>query len=355
MKFPLDCEENVEQSLLFWICRFVKYKLNSLSNKEVKDPPTLSRVTFALTKGVKNLEELDVLVKKARNAGLTGINTYFTPLKKMVELLTLHNLYSLKQIDEELLSDFLASSTGGLSDATKKNYRIAVLAFFGYLDKQNEEDGKAHVYDISLKQWRGIAGNRGEKLPEFLSELELERFLQAIDNAKFKSNGERNKLIVKIIAYTGIRVSEALNIKKRDITKEGDHFMIRIRGKGNKYRIVLIKQHLISTLLSHLLASSSCNDGLVFCNRTGNKMTQAYISRIVEQILFQAGIRKEKNGAHMLRHTFATLLYRKRKDIILVQEALGHASLNTSRIYTHFDNNRLKEAAKVAEDLARRV
>lgn len=80
-------------------------------------------------------------------------------------------------------------------------------------------------------------------------------------------------------------------------------------------------------------------------------MTQAYVSRIVEQVLFQAGIRKAKNGAHMLRHTFATLLYRKRKDIVLVQEALGHASLNTSRIYTHFDNDRLKEAATVASEL----
>lgn len=352
MKFPLDCEENVDKSLLFWLGRFVKHKLNSLSNKELRDPPTLSRVTFALTKGVQNIEELDVLVKKARNAGMTGINTYFNPLKKMIQMFSLHKLYSLKQIDEELISDFLASATGGLSDATKKNYRIAILSFFGFLDKQNEEDGKSHVFDINLKQWRGLGGKSGDKLPEFLNEDELDRFLTAIDNAQFKSNSDRNRLIVKLIAYTGMRVSEALNVKQRDITSEGEYYMIRIRGKGNKYRVVMIKQHLIRTLLSNVTKCSTCRDGLVFCNRSGNKMTQAYISRIVEQILFQAGIRKEKNGAHMLRHTFATLLYRKRKDIILVQEALGHASLNTSRIYTHFDNERLKEAAKVAEGLA---
>ncbi|PID47845.1 MAG: integrase [Proteobacteria bacterium] len=352
MKYPLDCEENVQKSLLFWLSRFVKYKLNSLSNKELKDPPTLARVTFALTKGVGNLEELDILVKKARNAGMTGINTYFNPLKKMLEMFSLYNLYSLKQIDEELISDFLASSTGGLSDATKKNYRIAILSFFSYLDKQNEEDGKAHVYDISLKHWRGLSGKSGEKLPEFLNEDELEKFLQAIEDAKFKTNGDRNKLIIKMICYTGMRVSEALNIKQRDISDDREHFIIRIRGKGNKYRIVMIKKSIISTLLSNVLKTTSCKNGLVFCNRSGNKMTQAYVSRIVEQILFQAGIRKEKNGAHMLRHTFATLLYRKRKDIVLVQEALGHASLNTSRIYTHFDNERLKEAASVAEDLA---
>ncbi len=352
MKYPLDCEQSVEGSLIFWLCRFVKYKLNSLSNKELKDPPALSKVIFTLTKGVKNIDELDTLVKQARNAGLTGINTYFNPLKKMTQMFCLQNLYSLKQIDEELISDFLASSTGGLSDATKKNYRIAVLSFFSYLDKQNEEDGKAHVFDIGLKHWRGLSGKSGEKLPEFLSETELDRFLTAIDEAKFKTNSDRNKLIIKLIVYTGIRVSEAMNIKHKDITKDEQHFIIRIRGKGNKYRVVMIKQHLISALLQNVLQTCMCNDGLVFCNKKGGKLTQAYVSRVVEQILLQAGIRKEKNGTHMLRHTFATLLYKKRKDIVLVQEALGHASLNTSRIYTHFDSNRLKEAAQVAEDLA---
>ncbi len=355
MKYPLDCEETVELSLLFWLSRFVKHKLNSLSNKELKNPSALSRVTFALTKGVQNIDELDVLVKQARNAGLTGINTYFNPLKKMFEMISYYKLYSLKQIDEELLSDFLASSTGGLSDATKKNYRIAVLGFFSYLDKQNEEEGTAHVYDIALKNWRGLSGDRGEKLPEFLNEDELERFLNAIETSTFNSNTQRNRLIVKLITYTGIRVSEALNIKQKDIISENDCFSIRIRGKGNKHRVVMIKKHLIDALLSSVLSSSTCKDGLVFCNRKGEKMTQAYISRIVEQMLIQAGIRKEKNGAHLLRHTFATLLYKKRKDIVLVQEALGHSSLNTSRIYTHFDSDRLKEAAKVAEDLANKT
>ncbi len=56
----------------------------------------------------------------------------------------------------------------------------------------------------------------------------------------------------------------------------------------------------------------------------------------------------------MLRHTFATLLYKKQKDLVLVQEALGHASLNTSRIYTHFDNDKLKLAAQVAKELSER-
>ena len=352
MKFPLDCKDSFENSFIFWLTRYVKFKLSSLSNKELRDPKAFASVNFALSREIKNIEQLDGLVKSARNAGLTGINTYFNPLKKICETMKFYELSSLKQIDEELLSEILASTTGGLSDASKKNYRISVINFFAFLDKQNEEDGKAHVFDINLKNWGGVSGNKGQKLPEFMGEEEVKKFLEAIEESDFKQNSNRNKLIIKVIIFTGIRVSEALNLKRKDITEDGDLFIIRIRGKGNKYRIVMIKRHLIEDHLNAIAINYINKEGYLFINKKGTRLTQAYVSRIVEQILFKAGIRKEKNGAHMLRHTFATMLYKKQKDLVLVQEALGHASLNTSRIYTHFDSDKLKLAAKVAEDLA---
>ncbi|EHZ5036266.1 tyrosine-type recombinase/integrase, partial [Campylobacter coli] len=344
-----------EKSFLFWLAKYVKFKLNSLSNKELKNPKALAEVNFALTRGVKNIEELDALAKKARNAGLNGVNTYFNPLKKVFEYLNFYKLlHSLKQIDEELIVEVLASITGALSDASKKNYRIAVINFFDFLDKQNEEDEKAHIFNIVLKNWGGITGSKGAKLPEFMNEDELKKFLEAIENSDFKNNTIRNKLIIKIIIFTGIRVSEAINIKLKDISKENELYIIRIRAKGNKYRVVMIKKELIEHLLKDVRVNYLSEDGLLFVNRNGKALTQAYVSRIVEQILFRAGIRKQKNGAHMLRHTFATLLYKKQKDLVLVQEALGHASLNTSRIYTHFDNDKLKLAAQVAKELSER-
>ena len=352
MKFPLDCKDSFDSSFIFWLTRYVKFKLSSLSNKELRDPKALASVNFSLSREIKNIEQLDGLVKSARNAGLTGINTYFNPLKKIYETMKFYELSSLKQIDEELLSEILASTTGGLSDASKKNYRISVINFFAFLDKQNEEDGKAHVFDINLKNWGGVSGNKVQKLPEFMGEEEVKKFLEAIEESDFKQNSNRNKLIIKVIIFTGIRVSEALNLKRKDITEDGDLFIIRIRGKGNKYRIVMIKRHLIEDHLNAIAINYINKEGYLFINKKGTRLTQAYVSRIVEQILFKAGIRKEKNGAHMLRHTFATMLYKKQKDLVLVQEALGHASLNTSRIYTHFDSDKLKLAAKVAEDLA---
>ena len=80
-------------------------------------------------------------------------------------------------------------------------------------------------------------------------------------------------------------------------------------------------------------------------------LSQAYIYKNVENILKYVGIKKEKMGAHMLRHSFATLLYQRHKDLVLVQEALGHADLNTSRIYTHFDKDQLLKAASLMDEL----
>lgn len=353
MKYKLDCKDSVENSLLFWLTRYIKYKLTSLSNKNLLEPKELSSINYNLTKGVQNIKELDGLVKQARNAGISGINTYFNPLKKIYETTIFYGLESLKQIDEEFISEILASVTGGLSDATKKNYRIAAINFFSYLDKQNEENGKSHNFGIELKNWGGISGTSGQKLPEYMSENEIKDFLEAVENADFKNNTHRNKLVIKIIIFTGIRVSEAINLKKKDFSEDGDLYIIRIRGKGNKYRIVMIKKHLIDEHLANLKTHYDNKEGNIFINSKGKPLTQAYISRIVEQILFKAGIRKAKNGAHMLRHTFATMLYQKQKDIVLVQEALGHASLNTSRIYTHFSNDKLKIAANLADEMGK--
>ncbi|MFA9374726.1 MAG: tyrosine-type recombinase/integrase, partial [Poseidonibacter sp.] len=109
----------------------------------------------------------------------------------------------------------------------------------------------------------------------------------------------------------------------------------------------MIKSKVIENDLKNWLDIRVCDDDFLVCNKSGNRLTQSYVSRTVEKILISAGIRKEKNGAHMLRHSFATLLYSKHHDLILVQEALGHADINTSRIYTHFDKDKLKKATEI--------
>ncbi len=349
MRYELDFKNNFENTLLFWIERFVRNKLTTLSNRQVLDKQKLALIIQQLVKGTKSIDELNLIVKDARNIGLAGINTYFNPLLKLYIFCTNLGLASMKEIDEELLSDFLASQTSALSDASKKNHRIALLSFFSYIDKQNENsDGTSTLFKIELKNWGGLSGKSGTKLPSFMNKSEIDRFLSAIDTFEFTDNiGYRNRLILKIIIYTGIRVSEILNLKIKEIYKEDNVYILQIRGKGNKPRVVMIKSSIIENELKNWLDMRVCNSDLLVCNQKGNRLTQAYVSRIVENILIYAGIRKEKNGAHMLRHSFATLLYQKHHDLILVQEALGHADINTSRIYTHFDKERLYKTTEI--------
>ncbi|WP_419769773.1 MAG: tyrosine-type recombinase/integrase [Candidatus Marinarcus sp.] len=354
MRYPIDFLTSFDQTLLFWMERFIKLKLTTLSNRNVKDKNEFNAIIQKLNKGVKNINELKKLSKEARQCGLIGINTYINPLEKLYEQLQSLGFASMKEIDEETIIDFLATYTSGLSDATKKNYRMVVLSFFKYIDKQNEDDeGKSFIYRMELKNWGGLGGNKGQKLPTYMHDEEIERFLNAIEETPFKEYAQaKNRLLIKLILYTGMRVSEALDIQVKDIVKEDGFHIFRISGKGNKQRIAMIKSTYIQKDMNEWLDIKGSTP-LLFCSRTQKRLTQPYVSYIMDKILLYAGIRKEKNGAHMLRHTFATRLYQKNHDLILVQEALGHADLNTSRIYTHFDKERLKAATSVMDDFAK--
>ena len=260
---------------------------------------------------------------------------------------------SMKELDEEVIVDFLAIYTSKLSDATKKNYRMAILSLFKYIDKQNKDDeNNSYIFGFEMKNWAGLGGNRGIKLPTYMHDEEIKRFLDAIDKTPFKLYAQaKNRLLIKIILYTGMRVSEALGIQIKDIVDEDECYIFRISGKGNKQRIAIVKKSSIIKEMKEWLEIRPNNTTLLFCSRTNKPMSQQDVSYIMNKILLYAGIKKEKNGAHMLRHTFATRLYKKNRDLVLVQEALGHADLNTSRIYTHFDKERLKAAITVMDDL----
>ncbi|GAA9638109.1 tyrosine recombinase XerH [Helicobacter pylori] len=354
MKHPLEELKDPIENLLLWIGRFLRYKCTSLSNSQVKDQNKVFECLNELNHACSS-SQLEKVCKKARNVGLLGINTYALPLLKFYEYAQKLSLKSLKSIDEVMLAEFLSIYTGGLSLATKKNYRIALLGLFSYIDKQNQDENeKSYIYNITLKNISGVNQSTGNKLPTHLNNEELEKFLEGIDKIEMSAKVRaRNRLLIKIIVFTGMRSNEALQLKIKDFTLENGCYTILIKGKGDKYRAVMLKAFHIESLLKEWLTERELypvKNDLLFCNQKGSALTQAYLYKQVERIINFVGLRREKNGAHMLRHSFATLLYQKRHDLILVQEALGHASLNTSRIYTHFDQERLEEAASIWEE-----
>ncbi|WP_066386904.1 tyrosine-type recombinase/integrase [Helicobacter himalayensis] len=358
MHYPLEPFSAFEENLLLWMGRFVRWKINTLSNHQVRDKEAILQCLQILNQLPQSIQHLLQICKNARKAGLIGINIFITPLGKLYEYLCALRLMSLREINEEIIIDFLSVHTSTLSDASKKNYRIVLIGFFGFIDKRNEDNGTSHVFGIELAIKHLLAQNNGQKLPAYLEERELERFLEAIDSTPLPfSHATRDKLIIKIIVYTGVRVNEILNLRTKDLIPQEDLWMFAVRGKGNKMRMVMVKKEKIENLMnawmeqrSQIALNTAIEDSLIFCNKKGGKLTQARVYQVLGAILAQAGIKKEKMGAHMLRHTFATMLYTKKHDLVLVQEALGHANLNTSRIYTHFDKQRLIEAASVMDD-----
>ena len=174
-----------------------------------------------------------------------------------------------------------------------------------------------------------------KKLPNYLSYEELARILDNIDISTFI--GLRNRLMVEMFYATGCRVSEITNIKVNDIDKSNNS--IRIMGKGSKERIVYFGEY-ARDYLDRYLPLIDCV--YLFTNEAKEKLRVHDVEYIIKDLVKNLAL-KTHVTPHTLRHTFATHLLNNGADIKTVQELLGHSSLNTTGIYTHVSNERIKE------------
>lgn len=351
MKYPLESpHKSKEANLLLWIQRFLKLKLTTLSKRLVRQKENLLLLLEPLRKEAPSLEYLQEQIRVLRNEGIVGINTYASPLFKFFVFFSQQkHLHSLQEIDEELVSEFLNQQGCHLSNLTLRNYRVVLVGFFHYIDKQNQAQNKStHLFDMAL-QIHAICNTK--RLPSYLNEEELHHFLNALNHYAHSTRIAhiRDSLLLKMITYTGMRIGEVLLLQEQDIILEGGFYLIHLQGKGNKDRRVMIKR---SDIQEQLQAWLQAKRGFpapspLFCNKRGQALTQPYVYTTLKNILQQMGVKKLKMGTHLLRHSFATLLYQKYRDILLVQEVLGHADLNTSKIYTHLNQEQLMLAANI--------
>ncbi|MFW5686804.1 MAG: tyrosine-type recombinase/integrase [Halanaerobium sp.] len=163
--------------------------------------------------------------------------------------------------------------------------------------------------------------------------------------------GQRNYTLLKIMLDTGLRLSEAINLKWKDIDLISGKLMVR-EGKGKKDRTLWISEEdlnliqewkerqvkKIGKLPAHVFTSTSKGS-------MGNKMNLRYIQDMVKRYAKKAGIDKDISP-HTLRHSFATDLLRETKNIRLVQKALGHSDISTTMVYTHIVDEELEGALK---------
>lgn len=178
---------------------------------------------------------------------------------------------------------------------------------------------------------------RPKKMPNYLSEREASRLIA--------SSGKdlRTSLIISLLAHTGMRVGELCNLKIGDV--DLDENVIGIySGKGDRDRIVIIPEDCKDLLEKYLPERyrMPSNTEILLVSRKGTKFDPSTIQRIVRELAKEAGISKRVTP-HVLRHTFATAILRNGGDIRFIQQLLGHASVATTQIYTHVDDNTLKE------------
>jgi len=358
MRFPLDIDTSVKESLIFWITRYIKYKINTLSSRNVTNQKSIQIIITRLNNSPTSIDELSEIVKDVRKAGIEGVKSFYIPVRKLFEYLLLQNISSLKEIDDELVIDYLTSTTAGMSDATKKNYRNAISNFFHYLSNHNENEpnsGNGYIYHLNLSNWQGLSGKKGNKIPSYLTEEEVQIFLSGLDTYNFISDRSAifYNLIVRLILLTGIRISEALAIEKNKIQEKDGYLLIKITGKGNKNSIIEVPIDAINPYYKYWLKEYSCPNNLLFCSPQNAKRlaSASSISHKIKDLLRYAGIVKDKEGAHLLRHTYGTLLYSKVKDLALVQDMMRHEDPATTRAYTHIVDERRRTATDVLDNI----
>ena len=182
-----------------------------------------------------------------------------------------------------------------------------------------------------------------QHLPEYLSTEEVDALENSIDLTS--NEGHRNRAIIEVFFSCGLRVSELTNLKLSDLfLTQG---FIRVNGKGGKQRLVPISERAIHELElwfddRRQMKIKPGEEDYVFLNRRGHHLTRTMILIMVKRQAEAAGIKKTISP-HTLRHSFATALLKGGADLRIIQELLGHADLGTTEIYTHMDDESLRQ------------
>ena len=224
----------------------------------------------------------------------------------------------------------------GLGPASLSRHLSAIKGFFRFLVLEG------------LIRANPIDGTRGPRawahLPRYLKREEVDRLLEAADGPT--PLDQRNRAMLELLYATGMRVSELVNLPV-DAFRQ-DHRWTRVVGKGNKERIVPIGRPAYERLVQYrirarpVLLGNRQDPGVLFLSVRGRKLDRDWIFRLLKKTAAQAGL-SPLPSPHTLRHTFATHLLAGGADLRSVQELLGHASITTTQIYTHVEEERLKE------------
>ena len=180
---------------------------------------------------------------------------------------------------------------------------------------------------------------RNKTLPNILAIEDIKSLIDVTSNIK-------HKLIIKLLYGCGFRVSEIINLKKKDVDFEESLIKIKL-AKGRKDRFVKIPSSIQEELLNY---SKTINLEYLFPSNRGGKLTTATIQAILKNAAKKAGIKK-RVYPHLLRHSFATHLLEQGTDLRIIQKLLGHSDIKTTQIYTQISQASIKNIKSPLDDI----
>jgi integrase/recombinase XerD len=260
---------------------------------------------------------------------------YLSDIDRFVEWLQSIDL-AIEDVKIDTFQEFAAELYDlGISPRTQARVISGIKSFYRYLTLEKLIDENP---TLLLE-----APRLGKHLPEVLTVQEIDDMIDAIDMTK--AEGQRNRAIIETMYGCGLRVSELCNLEMSNVHLD-EQYLIVI-GKGNKERMVPMSETSIDEIRSYLTDRDRLNikpgeEGILFLNRRGHRLTRVMVFYIVRDLAEAAGVKKTISP-HTLRHSFATHLLEGGANLRSIQQMLGHESIATTEIYLHLDNTRLRE------------
>lgn len=225
----------------------------------------------------------------------------------------------------------------GLSDRSQARIISGLKSFYKYLitDDYIKDDPTALLEGPKL----------AKKLPDTLSFAEIEQLIGALDLSK--DENVRNKAMLETLYSSGLRVTELIGLRISHIYKDVE--FIRVIGKGNKERLVPIGGEALKHIdiyLEHVrkkLPQYPKYSDILFLNKRGTPLSRVMVFLVIKKLAQQTGLNKNISP-HTFRHSFATHLIEGGADLRAVQQMMGHSSITTTEIYTHLDQQYLRES-----------
>ena len=276
-------------------------------------------------------------IKLEKGLSANTIESYERDLRQFTEWLAGQGS-SLSAADSMLVSEYVVhlSKDNHLSDKSLARVTSSMRSFFKFLleNKSIDPELLEVLEPVKLKN----------SLPTFLTLEELRDLLSAIDTTSVP--GFRDRTIFELFYSSGLRVSELIDLKIGNIYRRDQ--LLRVRGKGSKERVVpysddaAVFLHEYLDKMRHKLMRPGDFNEYVFINNHGQQFTRQGIWKKIKEYARLAGITKEISP-HKLRHTFATHLLEGGADLRTLQDLLGHASINTTEIYTHVEHKKIQK------------